>query len=284
MFSRMRHFLAFLLILLPATAISQEVRRPSHCIAIAEADPALQFVHKASFKAPLPDEFTVRLSYIDHAMFLLETHGGLTAVTDYVGYIGATELVPDVVTMNRAHGSHYTANPDPLIPHVLPGWNDTPGMPAGHHLDLGEMLVRSVSTDIRGIFDDSPVEVNGNSIFVFEVGGLCIGHLGHLHHEPDDRQYASLGRLDVVMAPVDGGMTLDLPTMVRVLSRLRSSIVIPMHWFGVGSLERFLMDIEEEGTFLVERDVGHHLEVSLRTLPSRPTVKLLWPRYLSDRN
>lgn len=266
-------------LLLPAAALAQD-RRPSHCIAIAEADPGLHHVHKASFRAPLPDDFTVRLSYVDHAMFLLETPGGLTAVTDYVGYIGVTDLVPNVVTMNRAHASHYTVNPDPLIPHVLRGWSETPGAEAGHHLDLGEMLVRSVSTDIRGRFDGS-VQVNGNAIFVFEVGGLCIGHLGHLHHAPDANQYAALGRLDVVMAPVDGGLTLDLPTMIAVLTRLRSSIVIPMHWFGVSSLERFLVGIEEGG-FAVERDLGHSLEVSLRSLPSRPTVKVLMPSYLRD--
>ncbi len=66
------------------------------------------------------------------------------------------------------------------------------------------MLVRNVSTDIRSQFGGT--EDRGNSIFVFEVAGLCIGHLGHLHHEPNDAQYAALGRLDVVMAPVDGAM------------------------------------------------------------------------------
>ena len=71
------------------------------------------------------------------------------------------------------------------------------------------------------------MEEKGNSIFVFEMAGLCIGHLGHLHHEPDTAQYAALGRLDVVMVPVDGGYTLNLATMIRVVKRLRSSVVIP---------------------------------------------------------
>ena len=75
-----------------------------------------------------------------------------------------------------------------------------------HYLDLGEILVRNVTTDIRGGFDTRRIN-DGNSIFVFEVAGLCIGHLGHLHHEPTDAQYAALGRLDVVMAAVDGGLT-----------------------------------------------------------------------------
>ena len=74
-----------------------------------------------------------------------------------------------------------------------------------------------------------------------------------------------------------------LEEMIEVLSRLRSSVVIPMHWFGVSSLERFLDGIAEEGTFLVDRSGGHDLEISLRTLPSRPTVKVLMPRYLSDQ-
>ena len=65
--------------------------------------------------------------------------------------------------------------------------------------------MRNVSTDIRVAARRRHVEPSGNSIFVFEVAGLCIGHLGHLHHEPDAEQYAALGRLDVVMAPVDGG-------------------------------------------------------------------------------
>ncbi|WGH79891.1 MBL fold metallo-hydrolase [Jannaschia ovalis] len=263
-----------MLLALPAAA--QQDRRPSHCIAIAQA-PGLEYVQKASYGAPLPDDYTVRLNYIDHAMFLLETPGGLRAVTDYVGFIGAA-AAPDVVTMNRAHISHWTPDPDPAIDHVLPGWSDTVGEPAGHHLDLGEMLVRSVSTDIRSRMGG--FEANGNSIFVFEVGGLCIGHLGHLHHEPDAETYAALGRLDVVMAPVDGGLTLDRPTMIRVLQRLRSSIVLPMHWFGEATLQRFLEGMAED--FAIERRAESSLEVSLRTLPDRPTIIVLSPSFVTD--
>jgi L-ascorbate metabolism protein UlaG (beta-lactamase superfamily) len=140
------------------------------------------------------------------------------------------------------------------------------------------MLVRNVPTDVRSGM--AGVRVGGNSIFVFEVAGLCIGHLGHLHHEPDEFQYAALGRLDVVMAPVDGGMTLDLPTMIRVLKRLKSSVVIPMHWFSTASLDRFVAGMQDE--FDVQVTDRSDYEVSLRTLPSRPTVVVLRPELLDD--
>jgi L-ascorbate metabolism protein UlaG (beta-lactamase superfamily) len=249
-------------------------RIPSHCIAVAEG---IERVMPATFGAPLSDN-TVRIRYLDHASFLIETPGGLTAVTDFVGYTGLRPLVPDVVTMNNAHGTHWTANPDPAIPHVLRGWGDATG-PADHRLDLGEMLVRNVPTDVRGGFD-AGVRANGNSIFVFEVAGLCIGHLGHLHHIPDDAQFAAIGRLDVVMVPVDGGYTLDLPSMVSVVQRFRSSVVVPMHWFSGASLERFLTRMESE--FQVVRLDQPDIELGLHKLPSQPTIMVLQPAWLNE--
>ena len=259
-----------------ASAQTDDTRRPSHCIAIADANPWMQYVHKASWTDPVP-EFSVRLHYIAHASFLLQTQGGLNAVTDFTGFIGNTTLIPDVVTMNHAHDTHWTANPDPAIAHPLNGWGEF-GEGIDHYLDLGEMLVRNVSTDIRSGFGG--VEENGNSIFVFEVEGLCIGHLGHLHHEPNDEQYAALGRLDVLMVPVDGGFTMERAAMIRVIERLKSRIIIPMHWFSGMALTSFLNDVSDE--FVILRDGRSSLEVSLATLPDRPTIIVLEPQWLSD--
>ena len=267
-------FLIFATATATATATAQ-TRQPSHCIALSQTIPGAAFVQNAAYGDPLNDQ-TVRLNYVAHSTFLLETAGGLTLATDFTGFLGTVPLIPDVVTMNHAHESHFTHFPDPAIAHPLKGWGDENG-PADHYLDLGEMLIRNVPTDIRGRFDGR-IEHSGNSIFVFEVAGLCIGHLGHLHHEPSPEQYAAIGRLDVVMAAVDGGMTLDLPTMIRIIKRLRSSIVIPMHWFSGYALDEFLRGVQDE--FTVVRTGGTSLEISLRNLPSRPHVMVMQPGFL----
>jgi len=266
--------IAALIASLATTAHVQE-RTPSHCIALAHAAPGLEYIQPVAFRDPVADE-TVRISYVDHAMFLIQTTGGLSAMTDFTGWFGNVDFLPDIITMNNAHGTHWTRSPDPAIPHVLQGWPEN-GARAFLELDLGEMLVRNVTTDIRGGGGTIP---DGNSIFVFEVAGLCIGHLGHLHHEPTPEQYAALGRMDVVMAAVDGGLTVDLPTMIRVLTRLRSSIVIPMHWFGRGTLEAFLTGME--GDFDIVRSGESSLTVARGDLPSRPTVYVLDPAMLRE--
>jgi L-ascorbate metabolism protein UlaG (beta-lactamase superfamily) len=120
------------------------------------------------------------------------------------------------------------------------------------------------------------VEAFGNSIFVFEVAGLCIGHLGHLHHAPDDAQYASVGRLDVVMVPVDGGYTMNTADMAEVVRRFRSSVVIPMHWFSGASLQTFLTEMEGSAFDVVDAGLSE-LTLSLRDLPGRPTIMVLQP-------
>ena len=121
---------------------------------------------------------------------------------------------------------------------------------------------------------------NGNSIFVFETAGLCIGHLGHLHQELSDAQYAALGRMDIVMAAVDGGLTLDHASLLQVLDRLRASVVIPMHWFGRYTLESFLSDMEESG-YAIDRTGETSQVFNLGNLPSQRTVMVLEPRFLS---
>ena len=271
-----RLWVALAIAITGSAAFAQDTRRPSHCLAIADATPGMAYIQKASWTAPV-EQYSVRINYVAHATFLLQTPGGLNVATDFTGFLGNTTLLPDVVTMNHAHDTHWTANPDPAIPHVLPGWGPF-GEGIDHHVDLGEMLVRNVSTDIRSQFGGQ--EDKGNSIFIFEVEGLCIGHLGHLHHEPNDQQYAAIGRLDVVMVPVDGGYTLPRDVMVRIVERLKSSIVIPMHWFSGFALEAFLEQVQD--SFVIDRRDSSFLEVSLRDLPSRPTVVVLRPEWLRD--
>ena len=259
------------LALIAAPTLAQD-RILSHCIAVAAGKPVV--VPVALEDGLEPDSVLIR--YLDHASFAIVTADGTVAVTDYTGYLGARDVVPDVVTMNNAHDTHWTPAPDPRIPHVLKGW-PADGRPAEHRLDLGSMLVRNVTTDTRGPFGEGAMR-DGNSIFIFEAGGLCIGHLGHLHQIPSEEQYAAIGRLDVVLVPVDGGYTMRLQDMAGVVRHLRSSVVIPMHWFSAESLQAFLAAMAPE--FTVVETGGAQIALSLHDLPAQPTIMVLDPAWL----
>ena len=234
---------------------------PSVTFASFAAEPALQVQATANEE--------VRITYVGHSTFFLETPGGVRIATDYNGWFKPPAL-PTVVTMNKAHSSHYTLNPDPGIDHVLHGWDDASDKGADHDVVVGDAYVRNVPTDIRGW--GGAMEPNGNSIFIFEVAGLCIGHLGHLHHELTEKQYAEIGRLDVVMVPVDGGLTMGAESMSRVVQRLRSALILPMHRRGP-PIGQFLAMFGEG--FDVVTDDSATMTVSVRSLPKRPTIHIL---------
>jgi L-ascorbate metabolism protein UlaG (beta-lactamase superfamily) len=172
--------------------------------------------------------------------------------------------------MNQAHTSHYTDAPDPAIKHVLRGWTED-GSPAKYDLTIGDVRIRNVTTDIRS--GEAGRIADGNSIFVFEIAGLCIGHLGHLHHELSAEHVGQIGRLDVVLVPVDGGYTMAQTSMMNVLRELKARLVIPMHFFGPTTLGRFISGAASD--FEVEMSPTEVTLVSATTLPSRPKLLVL---------
>ena len=150
------------------------------------------------------------------------------------------------------------------------GWNPEGG-PARHDLQVGDVRIRNVTTDIRGgALGRLP---DGNSIFIFEIAGLCIGHLGHLHHELTPEHVGAIGRLDIVLVPVDGTYTMAQANMLEVLKELKARIVMPMHYFGPETLARFINGMS--GTLDVEMMKGSSIILSAATLPDRPKLIVL---------
>jgi L-ascorbate metabolism protein UlaG (beta-lactamase superfamily) len=223
----------------------------------------------ANFKLALNSD-QVRITYAGHSTFLIESPRLVRIATDYNDYVRPSVL-PTIVTMNHAHLSHYTDNPDPAIKHALRGWGPSPEQPARHDVQVNDVRVRNVPTNIRNW--SGGTERHGNSIFIFEIANLCIAHLGHLHHTLSQQQLNEIGRVDVVMVPVDGGVTLDLEGMVEVLGGLKAPLMIPMHYFSAYSLNRFLTALGQK--YQVEIGETPSTLVSKTTLPTIPKVLVL---------
>ena len=248
--------LALVFGLLPGLALA--------CGVSAQRTPLL---HRASLVAGAGGVTTI--TFLGHASFLIETPGGTTAATDYSGR-HPPPAVPDLVTMNHAHSTHYTDSPDPRIGHVLRGWR-ADGGPAQHDIKVGDMRVRNLPTNIRTW--EGGTRRHGNSIFVFETAGLCIGHLGHLHHLLTADDLATLGQLDIVMVPIDGAWTANQGDMVEVLGQLNPRIVLPMHYWSQDVLNRFLNRMRDKAEIVLSDKAG--FTISRATMPSTPQVLVL---------
>jgi len=210
----------------------------------------------------------VGLTFVGHSTFLIESPKGVRIATDYNDYI-RPRAIPDIATMNYAHDTHYSLMPDPQIKHILHGWGEG-GQMARHELAFADTRVRNVPTNIRNA---GGTQHNGNSIFIFEVAGLCIGHLGHLHHTLTPEHLSAIGQLDVVLVPVDGSFTMDLDGMIEVLKSLNAKLMIPMHYFGRATLDRFLDRLGQD--YEIRRSETAAIRLRRETLPEKPTVMVL---------
>ena len=229
----------------------------------------LPFAEPAAFRVATLNADQVRISYIGHATFLIESPQLVRIATDYNDYV-RPPILPDIATMNHAHATHYSLSPDPSIKYVLRGWAEDE-KPARIDLTYKDVRVRNVPTNIRTW--DGGTERHGNSIFLFEVANLCIAHLGHLHHTLTQQQLNEIGRIDVVMVPVDGNYTLDLDGMIEVLHALKAPLMIPMHYFSSDTLNRFLDRVRQE--WEVEIAPLPSMLVSKTSLPEKPKVVVL---------
>lgn len=213
----------------------------------------------------------VELTFLGHSSFLIRTHQNATAVTDYNDY-HRPNFPPDIVTMNRAHTTHWTMNIQKGVKHVLRGWAEGGKIPR-HNVLYKDLRVTNVPTNIRD-GGSGIAGMAGNSIFIFESAGLCIVHLGHLHHNLRRGHAGRVGMVDVLLAPIDDGWTMPQADLLKVIDTLKPEVVIPMHYGYGDTLPRFLASMKAR-KFAIRELKGPSVRFSKATLPPRQTVVVL---------
>src|SRR3981081_3995803 len=144
----------------------------------------------AAFRRAALDADQVRITYVGHSTFLIESPKLVRIATDYNDWV-KPPLVPDIVTMNHHHSTPYTERPAAGGRFRLRG-GGAAGGPANHDISFQDVRVRNVPTNIRNW--SGGTERHGNSIFIFEIANLCIAHLGHLPNTLNQQQLDDIGR------------------------------------------------------------------------------------------
>lgn len=167
------------------------------------------------------------LQYFGHNFFQLTTRQGTRIVMDPMapGRYPTPSLTPHVVTVGREHPNHNYVELAQGSPVILRGliqaendWNRI-------HTRVREVLISSIP-----IYQNGVAGALKGAAFVFDLGPLCIVHLGDLSHRLTAEQLQQIGRVDVALVPIDGTYTMDPETAREVLQQLSPRLAIPMHY------------------------------------------------------
>ncbi len=206
----------------------------------------------------------MQIRWFGHACFLCEG-SGVRLLTDpfskEVGYPFPRAEV-DLVTVSHDHYDHNAVE-------------ELPGRPAVIR-EPGRHAVKGIQVEGFPVFHD---EVKGakrgkNLIFVWEMDGVRVCHLGDLGHLLEPDTVAALGKIDILMVPVGGIFTIDADGARKVVEQLAPRVVIPMHYktpaltFELASGEDFTRSFEQ-----VRREKVYAGDA--KSLPARQEVVVL---------
>ncbi len=174
----------------------------------------------------------VTISWYGHAAFHISTPDNIGIMIDPHGieeYKIPQDIKTDIVTVSHNHFDHNAVARVSGNPIILYGKSQ--GEPPYEEFN-------SIDTTINGIriydvqSNHFPPEVSPelNAIFVFELNGLRLVHLGDLGTILNEEQVQQIGKVDILMIPVGGKYTIELPAVDTVIAQLQPELaVIPMH-------------------------------------------------------
>ena len=165
------------------------------------------------------------IQYIAHACFVVESPSGTRVVIDpyndrrWLGYGFPEGVRADAVLVTHPHYDHDASY----------YWSrDVPVFRAPGRYTVADVSVRG----LRGHHADPYGKEFGqrNTVWLIETGGLRILHLGD-NGPPSPELLAQLGRVDVLMPPVDDlDHILKSDELAALRTELRPKIVLPMHY------------------------------------------------------
>ncbi len=157
------------------------------------------------------------------ATVVIDPFGDISAMTSrgiQFDYPPISDVTADLVLITHEHGDHNAHDVvagDPPVLRSTAGRLESP---------IGEVTAVASEHDPTAGTQRGP-----NTIFVFELDGVRIAHLGDLGQRYlRDEQAEAIGPIDVLMIPVGGGPTIDAAQAAAVVGRLAPRWVVPMHY------------------------------------------------------
>jgi L-ascorbate metabolism protein UlaG (beta-lactamase superfamily) len=162
----------------------------------------------------------MEITWLGHSCFLIRGKEK-TIITDPchpdLGYrLGEPEA--DIATLSHFHPGHS----------YIEGIADEPKqIKSPGEYETGGIFITGVAT----FHDDKKGELKGkNTIYVIEMDGITLCHLGDLGHPLGPNLVEELGDVDILFLPVGEVSTIPVDTAVEIVRQLEPPIVIPMHY------------------------------------------------------
>jgi Beta-lactamase superfamily domain len=215
------------------------------------------------------------IQYFGHNFFLITTNKGTRIVTDPLGpgWYPDPHVTGDVVTVGKEMYNHNAVNIVLGKPLILRGLKNYGAAWNTISMSFKDTFIYNVPIHQNA---ETMQGIQG-SAFVFDLGTLCIAHLGDLSQKLNEQQIKAFGKVDVALTPIGGSRTMGPDLAREVLAQLKPKIAIPMHHRDSPYLvQQFSAGLK---TQIVQGDT---LALSKDALPASTEIRVLQARGAMD--
>lgn len=206
------------------------------------------------------------ITWLGHSCFRIKGSRAIIITDPFPPDLGYSlgNTTADIITVSHQHPSHSYVQGISGVTKVVKG----PG-----EYEIRGILIIGVST----FHDAEEGRKRGkNTVYLMEVDGISVCHLGDLGHVLTAEQVEELGNVDVLLLPVGGVSTIGPSLAAEVIRQLEPKAVVPMH-YKTPVINR---ELEPVDMFLKEMGMGQidtspKLSFTRSNLPASTQVFLL---------
>lgn len=188
------------------------------------------------------------ITYIGHSSFKIKGKSATVVTDPFDPTMVGIKFPPtdaDIVCVSHQHQDHNYIRGITNAKRIIDG--------------PGEYEVMGVSVlGFSTFHDDKKGQERGkNTVFVIEIDGLRIAHLGDLGHDLSEDLVEEMGTIDILLIPTGGVYTINSETAAKLAQSIEASITIPMHYKGEGLSQEAFGELEEPTEFVKAFGVPH---------------------------
>lgn len=180
------------------------------------------------------------ITWLGHSCFRIRGSQAIIVTDPFPPNLGYTlgKQTADIVTISHPDISH-SYESGVTGAHIIKG----PG-----EYEISGVLVLGITTYHDAVKGTSKGK---NTIYLMEVDGVAICHLGDIGHVLGDEAIEEMGHIDVLMIPVGGVSTINANMAAQIVRKVEPKIVLPMHY----KTPKIKRDLEPVENFLKEMGV-----------------------------
>lgn len=161
------------------------------------------------------------ITYLGHSSFKIKTRTATLITDPFDPKMVGLKFSPqeaEIVTTSHAHADHNYTEKISGVKKIVSG--------------PGEYEISGISIMGFASFHDAKggAERGKNTVYVYEVEGLRLAHLGDLGHTINDELVSQMGTIDILMVPTGGVFTIGSREAAEVVGKIDPYFVIPMHY------------------------------------------------------